>query len=236
MDNYYKSHKLFFTLSTHEKLNEFLKRADKSTNILENNINHLLKNDLYCKVKLNANKSKYNKQGNKTNMCTQIVIEYYNSNNILLGHLTFHLEPEKKDNRGNPIKFGRFHLTNNRNKQLRHVLQIDETSLNNYNKSIKFNIKYPYHKNDLKECRYGTIKILNKYFNLDINEPLSIDKRLSQHYSYYLNSGEIIQSYWHKCFEKIRKSFNSLQLTSKERLRKFTIKKKHYKANKTLKQ
>ena len=47
MNNNYKSHKLFFTLSTHEKLNEFLKRADKSTNILENHINQLLTNGLY---------------------------------------------------------------------------------------------------------------------------------------------------------------------------------------------
>jgi hypothetical protein len=190
----------------------------------------LLTNGLYCKVQFNSDKPEYNKQGNKTNMCTQIVIEYYNSNNILLGHTTFHLEPEKKDNRGNPIKFGRFHLTNNRNKQLRYVLKIDKTTSNTYNKSIKFNIKYPNRTNKLGECIDTTIIILNKYFNLDINEPLSIDKKLSQN----LNSG-YIQPHWHKCFEKIRKSFDILPLLSKERLRKSTFKKKHYRTNKTLK-
>jgi hypothetical protein len=37
--DFYKSHKLFFSLTTHEKLNEFLKRVDSSTRVLENHIN-----------------------------------------------------------------------------------------------------------------------------------------------------------------------------------------------------
>ena len=204
--NFYKSHKLFFSLTTHEKLNEFLKRVDSSTRVLENHINQELEDGLYCKVKFNSEKPEYN-QGIKTNSCTQIVIEYYNSNNIRIGHTTFHLEPEKKNNQGNPIIFGRFHLRNNRNKKLRYVLQLVRTTSPVYNNSIKFSISKPHINDELEICINKTIFILNKYFNLDINEQLSIDNKLAENYSYRLSTGQV-QTYWHKCFKKIESSFS----------------------------
>jgi hypothetical protein len=219
--DFYKSHKLFFSLTTHEKLNEFLKRADSSTRVLENHINQELKDGLYCKVKLNSEKPEYN-QGIKTNSCTQIVIEYYNSNNTRIGHTTFHLEPEKKNNQGNPIRFGRIHLRNNINKKLRYVLKLDETNSTNYNKSIKFSISNSEINKELEKCIDTTIFILNKYFDLNNNELLSIDNKLAENYSYISNKRQI-QSYWHKCFGIIKTSFNK---SRKNTLRKTTFRKK----------
>ncbi len=227
--NFYKSHKLFFTLTTHEKLNEFLKRADSSTKVLQNHINQELQNGLYCIVKLNSEKDALNNQGNKTNKCTQIVIEYYNANNDRIGHMTFHLEPEKKDKNNNPIIIGRFHLKNDRDKLVRYPLKISRTNKNNtYNNSIEFNIRTPYIKEDLRKCIEATIYILNRYFDLNINESYSIDNRLASNYSYISNTGQHINSYWHKCFGIIKNSFNKLPGSSKEKLRRVTVKKKRY--------
>jgi hypothetical protein len=211
--NFYKTHKLFFTLTSYEKLNEFLKRADNSTKVLQNHINQELQNGLYCIIKINSEKNAINNQGNKTNKCTQIVFEYYNANNDRIGHTTFHLEPEKKYKNNNPIIIGRFHLKNDRDKQVRYPLKINRTKNNNekYNNSITFSInKHKYINRDIKQCIDVTIAILNSYFNLDINNPDSIDNRLASNYSYISNTGQHINSYWHKCFGTIIKQFNTL--------------------------
>jgi len=215
----YTSHSLFFTKSTYEKLNEFLKRADSSTKVLQNHINKELTQGDYCKVKVIK--------------CNMIIIYYFNNNNIKLGHATFHLEPEKKNNRGKSYTFGRIHIQNNRNNQLRYVLKLDKTTSQLYNNSFQFSIGPGYIKDYFEECIKATIKILNLYFNLESN--LSIEYKITSSYYYIDDNGKYIKSYWHKCFNSIKSQFSSSS-ASKNYLRRSTIKNPHSKSySKTVK-
>ena len=199
--NQYTSHKLFFSLSTYEKLNEFLKRADKSTKVLETHINDRLTDGLFCKVKI-------------TNKCDMIIIDYYNPNNILIGHVTFHLEPEKKLPNGSANIFGRMHIQSNQNTQLKYVLQLNKIKYVNKNNSFRFSIKHTHIKQHLKPFIDATLHVLNEYF--DLSSSLLIDKRLANNYP----------THWHSCFDPIKKKFNISERAKKNTLRRKTHKKK----------
>ncbi len=208
-NNYYKSHKLFFLLSSHEKLNEFLKRADESTKVLETHINEQLNDGKYCKVKVKK--------------CIMIIIEFYNVNSILLGHVTFHLEPEMKNKYGSNNKFGRIHIQNERNKQLRYVLKLNRVKQNNTDNSFQFSITHSYIKSYLSPFIHTSIHILYEYFNT--SSPLSINNRLAQKYSYNIND-QPVTSYWHKCFIHIKERFNISAKARRNILKSVTHKRK----------
>lgn len=182
-NNYHKTHKLFFNLTTPEKLNELLKRADKQTGILEKHINEQLTNGDYCKTTI-------------TNNCRMIIIYFYNINrDKQLGHITFHIEPENKAMPKSAINFGRIHGQNNLNNQLRYTFKINRIESNNTNNSIRISIGKTYVKPYL-ECMKTAIEVLNKYFKLDSD--LSLERRLTNY-----------SQYWHKCIPKIINNFTT---------------------------
>jgi hypothetical protein len=158
-----------------------------------------------------------------------IIIDFYNINSEIIGHITFHLEPEKKTLSGKSNTFGRFHIRNNRNSQLRYVLRLDIIKSNGLNNSISFSIKKRHMNKELEECIKVSIDTLNQYFNLNVNESsISIENKLANTYSYYSNNKRIYP-YWHICFNTIKQKFNSLHVSSKNKLKRKTIKKRHQK-------
>jgi hypothetical protein len=187
-NNYHKTHKLFFKLTTDEKLNELLKRADKKTGVLEKHINEQLTNGDYCK-------------SNVTDNCKMIIIDFYNTHRdkqfgrTPMGHITFHIEPENKSMTKSARNFGRIHGQNNLNKQLRYTFKLNRVQIPNANNSIKISIGKTYVKPYL-ECMKIAIDVLNKYF--DLNSEYSLERRLTNY-----------SPYWRDCIPKIVANFST---------------------------
>jgi hypothetical protein len=103
----HNTHEIFFKKITHKKMNEFLNRV--STKYLERQINKEL--DIFRTV-------------TKISNCKDILIKFFNNNQIEIGHITFHLSKENKSLPNNSLRKGRFHIVN-RNKQKYHTIRIN---------------------------------------------------------------------------------------------------------------
>jgi hypothetical protein len=82
MSEAYETHELFFRKITRKKMNELLNRV--STGYLEKDINRLLINGFKSEVKINIK------------ICENIIIKFFNTNSIEIGHITLHLSKLNK--------------------------------------------------------------------------------------------------------------------------------------------
>lgn len=98
------------------KLNELLKRADKSSNKLKNDLDALLTNT-YTKITIKEDFTQ--NSPNKRKETCSIYIEFcQKSTNIKLCHLSLHFDP-RCQTRGQ-----KYHVKNNRNIQRCHTLKL----------------------------------------------------------------------------------------------------------------
>jgi hypothetical protein len=214
MNNVHLSHRYFFEAITQKKLNEFLKRADASTCVLQTHINERIL-PLTCKVQVKSIYNTNNIQSrdsrsiqitNPIQYC-DVYIKYFDLNKEI-GHLTIHL---KKDNKYLPEKIrknGRIHYKNMRNSC--HTFKCTKRKIQGRNNSISFDyIKDTIFNNRSKSAVNTTVDILNEY--LDFNSPLSLEIPMTNYKT------EI-----HECIAPIIKDFGN---SAKTKIR-HTIKKR----------
>jgi hypothetical protein len=122
------SHDIFFKRLRYNKLNEFLKRAEKYNNtksILSDHINPLL-TDFYTRTMVDTD---------KYGQCSIYIYIYNNITKDQYGHITIHFGKSYNDNIRASV--GRFHVINNRNQQrstrklkkenqTRHVIEVEQ--------------------------------------------------------------------------------------------------------------
>ena len=176
MENIHKTHKLFFTTITENKLNELLKRTDEKENVLQNHINSLL-TPFYCNVILVPH-TIYNsyKKTIVIDYCN-IYINYYDNNN-LIGHMSLHIKSDNKEIIGSKKENGRLHIKNTNSTC--YTLKCNKKKNPNRNNSISISIlRNKYIKPKLNDCINTTLIVLNKYFDLNPQENWSLDKRLT---------------------------------------------------------
>lgn len=115
MEENSKTHDLIFKYLSKKKLNELLLRADKG--VLEEEINKRLKGftNLIAKAKVSTNET--------DNKCS-LYVNYYNSQNKQVGHISLHFSPKSPGK--NPSTIGRMHPKNNRNTQRRYTLRFND--------------------------------------------------------------------------------------------------------------
>lgn len=186
MNNVHQTHKLFFKAITEKKLNELLKRADSTTNVLENDINSLIY-PLKCISKV-------------TNNC-DIIVTFYDKeikNNKEIRHLSLHLTTDNKGYTGKSKQNGRLHIKNKVNNSC-YPLRCTKRAIQNKNNSIFINVvKGNFIRPKLEICSDAIIDILNKYF--DFNSNLSLDKQLT-------NYNKAI----HHCYSSIISQFSKIR-------------------------
>jgi hypothetical protein len=188
MSNAHATHKLLFEILTRRKLNELLHRADENTNYLQDQVNERLQ---AVGSELTATSEVY-KNDNKE--CS-IYIKYYKNDNEI-GHITFHLMPELKQN-GKANTFGRLHSRNTRNKTVRQVMHINR--LNEDSMRIKLVAYHSFTTGSLRQAIDTTIELLNEYFYKDSPNFLGI---------HIMDS---IEKKSHPCFSIIEKQFQQQQ-------------------------
>jgi hypothetical protein len=153
----HNTHEIFFKKITHKKMNEFLNRI--STKYLENQINKELK-DYTSEIELSN--------------CKDVYITFFNSNQLEVGHITFHLNKDNKSLKNNSRRKGRLHIVN-KNKQKYHTLRVN---YNNTNDIMTLRVNSPLKMNsELEYCINIVLPIINSY--LSTTHPFSLKERLT---------------------------------------------------------
>jgi hypothetical protein len=143
---YHESHNLFFKVIDTDTLTELYRRADTTTNILQNDINSRLVSTYRTEVHIN-------------NSC-HIFINFLR-NNINIGHISLHITAKDKSLSFKSQEIGRFHAVNELPPYEKYIFKLNT----NDNKPF-----FSYHKGkriktELKNILDISINVLNDYFN-----------------------------------------------------------------------
>jgi hypothetical protein len=168
MNQYHETHNSFFKFITKSKLNELLKRADESTSYLAQDINNAL------------NDTGYRSETRISNNC-DIIINFYNNHSPKrIGHITFHIYPKDNTLSNKSKMFGRFHIQNSRNRNIKYPFKLNTIKNPDRNLSLIMSINNSiYQPQSLKVCEGAFFQVISKYFDLYSN--ISLDHKLTNY-------------------------------------------------------
>lgn len=171
--NIHKTHNLFFSVLSYNRIQELYRRADPRNHILQDDINDILEKHPTIKhAKCNVNII-------NCHIFINITI-----NKKQIGHISLHIESEDKSLSEIAKNRGRFHIKDNisSNKNY-YTMLFRENKINSDKLYISYNTQR-YMRPVLKEIVDIIVEILNGYFNPDSDSSLKVYDNTYRIYCY----------------------------------------------------